>query len=300
MSDKNKKIETILRELYEWDPELKKREPELRKAVAALIDMKPEAELNPEFSRELRDKLLKRFSEPDPSGFSFRFPRWTWAPVGAAAVIGIIALSVLLSDLYPSGQEIARKDDSSGLSMQLEQLGDEAFGTISLQVQEPREFGVDGGGQLSQEIEGRGSGEEISSPESPDKKTSVSVIPNRINYEFVYAGEELDSSSTEREVFKRVKDDSLSRKLVGQFGDLDLGLMNWDRLQNKKIRNFNLIEDREFGFSIDFNLDNNEISLSKNWSKWPDPFLECGGNSECLEKKELHLEDIPAEEELVD
>lgn len=295
----NKKIQEILRELYKRNPELKKREKDLKKVVASLLELKPEVEPDQDFLLELKNKLLREFPEKR-SGFFWSL-KWAWVPLGAAALVLVIS-SIYMVEFSPS-YKIAREEGEDGLGMEVEKLEKRAFGDLSWRVEQPRDFGVDGGGQLHTETEGRGSAEEEDDVESAEENRvsdpESRVVPNRINYEFVYTGEERDPEGRELPVFKRVKDDSLSRKLAGQFGDLDLGLMDWSRLRDKEIKNLNLVEDREFGFSIDFNLDNNEVSLSKNWSEWPDPFRECGGDSECLEEKKLNLDDIPPEEELV-
>lgn len=91
----DKKIETILNELYLLDPTLKSHEVDLRALVAKLISVKPDASVDENFAKELRHKLLgdatkAHIQNAEFSSSAQHTVSW-WvlrlAPLGAVAVL---------------------------------------------------------------------------------------------------------------------------------------------------------------------------------------------------------------------
>ncbi len=275
---KDKKIQKIIQDLCEFDPELKKHEKQLEKTVAALLELKPENRFDQEFAKKLKKELLARRQKR----FSVKIFKNAWFFVPAGATVLFV---VLLSSLYwggfsdqPSGPERGR------VALEIEAREKEAFGPISAEIEELDTPGVHGGGQLTQEVNGDTPGLGV---------TGEQVVPRRVNYDFVYVGDDFSPEEENLSVFKRVKDDSLSRDLINQISSFDFDLLDLDSFQNKELRSFSFSEDREFGYSLEFNLRDNSLHLSKNRDRWPNPMMECQGDPACLEDIRLKPQDIP-------
>ncbi|HTX72411.1 MAG TPA: von Willebrand factor type A domain-containing protein, partial [Rectinemataceae bacterium] len=56
------RVEALLEELMIIDPSLRDREEAVKKAIRSLLEGRPEAEIDPEFERALKEKLLADFS----------------------------------------------------------------------------------------------------------------------------------------------------------------------------------------------------------------------------------------------
>jgi len=59
------RVAGILEDLYAIDPALRGREDEMKKTIREMLDARPEARLDPEFEKELRERLLSAFSEKE-------------------------------------------------------------------------------------------------------------------------------------------------------------------------------------------------------------------------------------------
>lgn len=92
-----KMINNILKDIYEVDPTLSKKEEELKKIINKLIAFKPDAKIDARYQNELKTRLLKTFKEnkfKSVSGWLFQ-KRLQLVFGTAISVFGIIALFVL-------------------------------------------------------------------------------------------------------------------------------------------------------------------------------------------------------------
>ncbi|MDP2951237.1 MAG: hypothetical protein Q8N55_02530, partial [bacterium] len=87
------------------------------------------------------------------------------------------------------------------------------------------------------------------------------------NYNYVYTGDNFNVNS-DGLVYKRKMDNSLSINLVKAIRGMNLGL-DLNKLSNLKINSLEISEDKQFGYSLYFDLRGNIFSINLNWEKWP-------------------------------
>lgn len=92
-------IEEILKDLYKIDPSLMKEEVQLKKIIHELLSSRPEAEMDEEFRKELKEKILTKFSQKKERRkiiFAAWFNRKLLAQIagGAAALSLVVVVSL--------------------------------------------------------------------------------------------------------------------------------------------------------------------------------------------------------------
>lgn len=281
------KIDQILNDIYMADKSLREHDQELRQMIEKVIKSRPKAELDDNFVQELRQELMEKArelkAEPAPSkAFVFTFPKFAYALGGAALVL--VVMIPFLTGRDEGGRVVFNKG--------IQQAGSRAFGELSSagiyesEAQSPEGLGAGGGGQMTQSKEMDG---------SPSSGTdSARIMPRRVNYEFVYSGDEFTLPEGDLKVYKRVKNEAGAKDLAGQLTSVNTDLMDLDNLENTAVRNLDLVEDKEFGHALNFNLQENVISINKYYEKWPNPFKQCQGDSDCYERNRLKPSDVPS------
>ena len=111
-------IDKILEELFDFEPELKAHEDQVRQAVLALLQSRPVVKIDPTFARELKAKLLaqtpaKKF---DPSSFL----AWLRQPALAYGLAGLVVIVLAASSFY-AGQK--KGEHIAGVTGQNQQNG---------------------------------------------------------------------------------------------------------------------------------------------------------------------------------
>jgi len=290
-------IDRILNDVYMADESLRKHDKELRQMVEKILESRPKSELNESFARELRQEILARADELKSETragreFVFRLPKFAYA-------LGGLALLLLVVLPFLTGQEAGRQDKKVVFNAGIQDIGSRAFGGLGQgaeglyepQADKPEGLGAGGGGQMTQEAY-----EQEKQSSEPDTRR---IMPRRVNYEFVYKGKDFDLPAGELPVYKRIKKSGSARDLAQELMDIQTDLMDLSRLRDARIRNLDLVENRQFGLSLNFNLQENMISLNKHYDKWPNPFADCQGDRECYENKRLSPGDVPSNKRII-
>lgn len=319
----NKEIEKILEDVYLIDPELKKYEEDLKKIITEIIEKKPDTQFDEAFKEELKIKLLSRAEELiaekklKVNWFSgiFLVKNFSYAVFGAGLVIFILAPVLFLISyqnqilqVIPKDEEVAQKQTI--FTAGIHQAKNEAFGKLSssaspaLSTSEtaadsrnrtPMAVGMGGGGGVAS-----ASGASTVSDDSSDasSKMMMPYNPEKINYQYIYEGQEFSLKESELPVFKKIKDNNGGRRLAGVLSGLDFGFIDLSRFDNLMVNNLSLTEDKEFGYMLSVNLDENSVSISQNWMKWPNVYNNCQ-TEECFAKNRLQPNDVPADDQVI-
>ena len=290
----NKKIEKILKDIYLVDSSLREYERELIKIIEEYIKAKPDTKFDENFVRKLRSKLLRRVTvikderqakSEKTSWLSGLFPvnKFTYALGGAA--IALILVIPLVSYFERSGKQAVAPVINFGEG--ISKVADQAFGKIAVSESasgvQAEGRGAGGGGQLT----------------APSSEAKVGVpAPEFINFNYTYQGDEIVLDKEELDVFRRVKGEAGGKDLARYVSGLNFDLVDLSKLRNTNITNFNLVEDREFGYSLYLNLIDNSFSINKNWNKWPRVDKDCRDQA-CFDKFRLKIEDVPADDKLI-
>jgi len=118
-----------------------------------------------------------------------------------------------------------------------------------------------------------------------------------VSYRFDYPGELQLGDARQVDVLKR-SDQFDSKLLAGIVSRVDLGLMDLGRLQDLKVQNVSLAEDRDFGYFVNINFDDGSINISQNWNRWPQPYVNCVPGADCSPPR-LTLADMPADDAVI-
>lgn len=101
-------IEKILQELFEYEPELRIHENEVRQAVIVLLQSKPAVKIDPLFAKELKAKLLAQ--TPAKKFGLGSFLAWLRQPTIAYGLAGLAVIVLAVSSFYvgqKKGEHIA-------------------------------------------------------------------------------------------------------------------------------------------------------------------------------------------------
>ncbi len=303
--------QSVLTELYQVDPDLKKFEKQLIILMKELINQKPDVSLDDDFRLQLKNHLLSQAIDLKTNNlkiknmnnfFWFNFShRFTYAAIGVAVVT-----LVLSSGLYLTYNKSRVAGTKLALNSQLNimEVSDRAFGYLQSQ-----------NANLSQGAEGLGAGGmgevAVASPttQADTKESSVATVepglggggmgmPAPVYISYVYQGEPLQLSDDKVGVLKREKNSASAGQLGSLLASVDFGLVNLSRFTNVQLQNLSFVEDREFGYSIYANLYDSSISIYENYLKWPNPAANCQDEA-CYRGLQLSIDDMLADEEII-
>jgi hypothetical protein len=76
------------------------------------------------------------------------------------------------------------------------------------------------------------------------------------------------------------------------------GLLNTSRFSDIEPSYVTLVENHEYGYSLNFDASTGTLSISKNWNKWPNPAVGCGDET-CGQQNNIKASDVPADAMLI-
>ncbi|PKM91154.1 hypothetical protein CVU82_03835 [Candidatus Falkowbacteria bacterium HGW-Falkowbacteria-1] len=128
----------------------------------------------------------------------------------------------------------------------------------------------------------------------------MSVMRMPVRYNYIYTGGDFDMFKSEEDVFKKTVP-NLSKELANDFIGKSFSLVDFSKFTDVGISNFNLLEDRDFGYSVYFGLEDGSFSLYKNWKRWPRAETLCGGweNYQCFEDYQLSFNEVLSNQEIL-
>lgn len=256
----DKKLSKLLDELYQLDPSLKVHDSLLRSVLSEVLASRPEATMDPEFYRDLRETLLSRVQEMKASTeerfttprFSL-FPRMAYAFGGLAVVTGI---AVLANGVLPQSGILVKR------------VGPEAYGTLSYSNAAGEKGGLGGGGAVD----------------------SMIWLPDeRINYEFNYTGEALTGFDSV-DVLKRDETSNVFDVKV------DTDAFNVSHFGAMEAAYTNLVPVDGEGYSLNFDPNGQLFSFNEVHPYSPEcPWGSCSD----LDTSPLKSSELPSDESLI-
>lgn len=214
--------------------------------------------------------------------------------IGSAIVIILLASVWIEKEKFlpESEQKLPEVTFNSGVT----KVSDESFGALSQvaaneSVQPLSTNGIGGGG-----------GGTDSGVSGERKETSVSEIsmptPSQFAYHYIYNGEDFSIEETQKNVFKRIKNADIGKAFAQYITNINTDLVDLSKFQDVNIESLNLVEDRDFGYSVYFNFQDSSAYIGQNWKRWPNPYLKCS-EQKCYDENHLNISDVPADEEIV-
>ncbi|MFH1375795.1 MAG: hypothetical protein ABIH35_03960 [Patescibacteria group bacterium] len=286
-----KLVTEIVNDLIAVDSEFAGMGEDLQKLVKKLIEARPDAILDENFKKQLRSELRIKAqelkgettedSESSPEQISnlFKMQKLIYSLAGAALAV------IVFFSYQQYGSEIFLM---KGLDFEtgIEKVESQAFGSLAQDVPAEAAFGRGGGG-------GGGGG-------APEMMDMSMPAPEYTVDKFIYKGD-ISLPVGGINVLRRVKDAVSTGNLVRSLTKLDFDLADLGVFQEAKLQNFNIVEDKDFGYMASVDLRESNISLSQNYQRWPDPYRDCSYESEpdCYDSLRLGESDMLTDSEVL-
>jgi len=305
----NDQVHTILKDLYQVDKSLREHEQELIKIIKELLASRPDTKLDKQFIRVLRAEILERAAELKPATVKssnffadfFSAPKLAYA-MGGAAIAILLVIPVFNYISKPGAlvlEEGTRQKQGLDFENKIAKLDSNAFGALGgSNLAQPQAMEAAEGRGASEQFGGGGGMSTFSAETTVSSRNTGLIAPEIINYNYVYSGDALSTPDEQMEVYKKVRDNNAGKDLAKGLSGFDFGLIDLDKFKNIGVSSFHFTEDRDFGYSVQFDLVNNSVSLNANWEKWPRPEAECR-NQACYDKFRLKISDMPADDKII-
>jgi len=323
-------VKNILKDLYKLDPSLKNREPELLEIIEKFVLAKPDTKFDKKFENELKKEILGRFAQTD-QGVSF----WQ-AIMGniskrkfAYAMSGVVILIIIAAPLAYFGMKNNGAENLEfGFNQHVKSVGENAFGQLSFLTTAAQDSATLGMGNASAKAESAIAPEENGVSADDRSYSSVAApvtvggyggggasasMPNPMPYDrdvtgfrLKYIGENLSLTDEKVTVLKREKNGEMATKFGSLFRNVNAGILNLSKFKNLEAQNVSLVENRDNGYNVYFDIGNEIITLNKNWNKWPVSVysdMSCSGNGKEMNcgssVPSIKEEDVPRDEVLI-
>jgi len=334
-------INKILQDIYQIDDSLRQHEKKLIKIIKQILESRPDTKFDEKFAQKLRAEVMAKArhemarqaaqlkEQPQSSLINlinrFKLMRKEYYMVGAVVIVMLLIIPTVY--YVNKSNKIADLGKTKlAFEPSINKLKDQAFGSLTTQSQTNLKIlEGGGGGPLRQASEASGIGSAMPAPAGVAQDEAVGLgggggvysetaqtraigvpAPEIINYEFVYNGDDFTIEQEKMSVYRRTTDARISQQLLENINKTNFGIVDLSKfsLSSADVTNFNLVEDKDFGYSIYFNLMDSMISINKNWQKWPRPEMECQElqypqAQNCYDKYRLKYEDVPEDSKLI-
>ena len=319
---KTEQVNEILKDLYAIDPSLKEYDEKLKKIIFEIYYNKPEIELNADFKEELKKKVLDKIYEikrntemekniaknkkPNKDNFVMIMKKINYILAGGVAtafVFGAVLYFVNPNGLFTNknssiADEMKTVNFKLSINNSKDNFGqlftsDTANGAVNINPSAPMAASVESTRTVASApaglaIGGGGSGTVVMDATVNSKMISLPYTPT--TYKYVYNGETnfLDNL-TEDDLLVLKRDKSSSVAFDNNSGLINLSDINISKFSNLKINNLSIDEDKEYGYSLYVSPVEGTLSISKNWTKWPQQNYD----------KALTVDDVPQNDALI-
>jgi len=254
-----KETRQILKDIYKVDESFKEHEESLVKMIERLQLAKPDIKIDETFVSQLREKLwsMEGAGESKVPFNAFGFRKLAYA-FGALALVAVAAGSIVYFNLQEPEELV--------LNTGVENVEGEAFGEITFSAEKSSEDSLGrGGGGIAP-----GSTQNWEAPLAEGEDSiGVPYDPKRINYDFVYEGEDISVGESRMDVYKRTSGISMGSQLAGLLSKVSLDVVDLGKFRNAQVGSLQINEDREYGYSIFIDPSQGMVSVSMNWERWP-------------------------------
>jgi hypothetical protein len=306
-------LNTVLQELYSWDPKLKKREKELIDLINKMIESIPDTKFDASFAESLKQNLmsqeilLNNNDKPIRNYLLFNFKnmnRKLYAITGSVAIVGVVALFLIVNKI-PVNKINKSSLVKNASSVQIVKSNPGAFGALKTLSTSGNAASV--GQESALKTSGAG-GAGMAVATAPtnfaartmDSASSKMIVAPMYSYKFEYKGDPLELKEETGTVYRRIKGDgSLSSNLNSLIGTETFGPINLNSFSNLKTGNISLFEDKKLGLNINIDFNEENIYIGENWQKWQSGRDNCGDNQACWDSFRLKITDIPDDGKLI-
>ncbi len=278
-------IKTLLEELYTLEPSLREKEDSIIRIITEMQKNKPSFTIDEDFKRALKNKVMHELlGKPQKTLWYIVFPILSWL---SFAVFGFF----FLQNIFPQVSEkspIIEKKSLSKVSF---------LPTIS--PQKENAFGKSI--TLAQENTHQNQTQWTATPNAVGVSSKMMVQDSMIMppqdmvyYTYTYTGS-LPLTPEKLTVYKKTNWVSDILPITTILSNFSLQNFDLSAFQNTQISNISFIENRDYGYSVNIDFSNLSLSLSENWTKWPQPKCDRFG---CETQKPLTEKDALTDDEV--
>lgn len=322
-------IEEILNDLYKLDPTLKEYEPDLKKIITQLIAAKPNTKFDENFKIKLEKELLEKFKtitgQPIKKGLAWDkiiMGKFLYVMSGSLAIMILFVIGVSLINKTPRSADQVIK---LSFEQTINQTSEKAFGALpAFQVaQDQNNHDLNYNTKKATNVTAQGGAEmmALSAPmaaddasdggadnfsgartvmlSKADKPASLIYRPTpQITFKYTYSGEEIKLDNQNLSVYKRNFNGGLASELGRVIGSIDTGLINLKSFPKLKTTNLSLQEDYDGGYSLNFNLDNENINLYRLYNPGV-VATNCSDKTVCAPDYYISKDNLPSNDEII-
>src|SRR3989339_627245 len=277
-------IKIFLDDLYAVDSSFKKHERELIDIIEKLLSSKPDIKFNKSFQSRLRAELLEKLAQKENKKINFNYMNnKLFYAFGALALF----LLLIIPSLSPESSFKNTKTAKVNFDLQVNKVSKNAFGPLVAQN------AATAGSEVSYAVgRGGGGGGVAAAGDMAVEADSKLIYPQPVEYKYVYAGEEFSLDNAQMEVLKKIKGSGSQNEMAQFLQNVNFDNISLQSLDDPKLRNFTIYEDKDFGYSIYVDLYEGMISINETWERWPiynyNTYLE-----------PMKIENIPGDEQLI-
>jgi hypothetical protein len=313
-------LKKILEELYALDPDLQEKETELLKILQDMTKNRPDADFDDEFRSQLKQEVLvaiehEKDRQRSPS-------RWKSVLQGfflGGASIAFAAFAVFQFVAPPlattpndtgkeaGGQQVAVNQSEVDFGFKKDNKSKGAFGTLAFLGQaSAANMGNNakgGAGAVPATSPMMGGAEGMSATSSKmradDARIGIMPVPpyEQKVYKYVYSGSGLTIPETEMGVLQKKKNTMTPVETVSLLNNFKISSLDLGKFANLVLNNLSISEDKEFGLSVNMDFVEGNVSISKNWLKWPQSKCQ---DEACYRGNQVKIEDLPSDEKAIE
>lgn len=310
------KLDTILQEIYSWDPKLKNKENELIKLIELMAESKPDTKFDESFAESLKKDLLShRILLDSDDGFkenNFLFNlknmnKKIYIISGSFALVSVILLAVVFN-MLPKNKVAslispATYNSKTTAETQFVKANPGAFGSLAL-LSSSNTAGGASAKMMSSSVTGAAPSADsrmslsatpaMGLAGSSETISSKMIVAPQYAYSYVYKGDPLDLTEASGTVYRRLKGDgNLSGNLDSVINTKAFGPINLSSFSNLRTNNISLVEDKKLGLNINIDFNEENIYIGQNWLQWRSERDNCGDNQACWESYRIKINDVP-------
>jgi hypothetical protein len=295
----NKKIQKILEDVYRVAPELREEEAEIVEIVSEMLKKVPNIEPDKNFIKRLREILNQKIQAKELSSSKGNLFLVWYKRFFASAMGAVIVLLIVFSFLSNNG--VNNKDSAMLFSKaNITRVGENAFGVLeNISNSNQSSSSETSINPLSSKMIGTGGGIGGGggvATESSDAAVTMPYIP--VQYVYVYKGEDFTQSEAKMDVLKRVVNADWGAGMSDFVQNMNFSIFDLSGFSNLKVNNINITEDQDFGYQVNVDMTRGNISLYKDWQRWPNLYANCQDAS-CYDSLRLKLSETPDDQAII-
>ncbi len=322
-------IKNILAELYALDESLREHEADVIKLIYRMEEIRPDTKFDQEFAARLKSQIMAEAQLGEKQKFTFDkmfnfnfMNKKIYLAAGSLVVVSLLFLAFInfsgMNNRSVGTLSLNKASNGEGIT----KVAAGAFGSLAGLagqtgdvMQERSAIAPLGMGAADASATANFSVVSAELAESDIATTDLPVavgmgggvasskmiMPPFYGFNYVYAGDSIELTEESAAVYRRIKGGrDIASSMVRTLNSFGLSDLSIDTFQNLKMANFSVIEDRDMGLIISFDLQEDLVNIYENWNRWGYAERDaCGNDQACWDSFRLKINDVPADSAVI-